>query len=130
MSDRSYEEAADEFEELNFFQSVSRFSHCFSELSLGELMAMGGRFLELAHGDAEVEDERETSRFLAAAIEEVIVFRLRGNEDGLQKYLAAKQAHLEYLQQNIPHASDRDTASPKPSSSTKRGLFAWFGGRR
>lgn len=130
MSDRSYEEATDEFEDLNFFQSVSRFSHCFSDLSLGELMAMSGRFLELAYRDAESEDERETSRFLAAALEEVIVFRLMGNQDGLQKYLAAKQAHLEHIQQSAPLASERGTdRSPHPSP-TKGGLFAWFGGRR
>lgn len=130
MSDRSYEEAADVFEELNFFQSVSRFSHCFSELSLGELMAMGGRFLELAYGDAESEDERETSRHLAAALEEVIVFRLQGNQDGLQKYLAAKQAHLECLQRNAPEESERGTDCSASASPTKGGLFAWFGGRR
>lgn len=130
MTERSYEEASDEFENMNFFQSVSRFSHCFSELSLGELMAMGGRFLELAHRDADVTDESETSRYLAAAIEEVIVFRLRGNEDGLQKYLKAKQAHLEYLQQYMPSAQSSDTANPEPSSSARRGLFSWFGGRR
>lgn len=130
MSDRSYEEAADEFEYLNFFQSVSRFSHCFSDLSLGELMAMGGRFLELAYRDAESEDERETSRFLAAALEEVIIFRLMGNQDGLQKYLAAKQAHLEQLQQSAPVASGHGTDRPPHPSPTKGGLFAWFGGRR
>lgn len=130
MTDRSYEEAADEFEELNFFQSVSRFSRCFSERSLGELMAMGGRFLELAYGDAESEDERETSRFLAAAIEEVILFRLRGNQDGLQKYLAAKQAHLECLQQSAPEESERGADRPVSTSPKKGGLFAWFGGRR
>lgn len=130
MNDRSYEEAADEFEALNFFQSVSRFSHCFSDLSLGELMAMGGRFLELAYSDATSEDERKTSRFLAAALEEVIVFRLMGNQDGLQKYLAAKQTQLEQLQQSTPTASDCDNDHLPHSSPAKGGLFAWFGGRR
>lgn len=130
MSDRSYEEAADEFEDLNFFQSVSRFSHCFSDLSLGELMAMGGRFLELAYRDATSEDERETSRLLAAALEEVIVLRLMGNQDGLQKYLAAKQTHIEQLQQSAPAASECDSGHSPHSSPTKGGLFAWFGGRR
>jgi hypothetical protein len=130
MSDHRYEEATDEFEDLNFFQSVSRFSHCFSELSLGELMAMGGRFLELAYRDAEPEDEQETSRLLAAALEEVIVFRLMGNQDALQKYLAAKQAHLEYLQQSAPVPSERGTDRAVHPSPTKGGLFAWFGGRR
>jgi len=130
MSDRSYEEAADEFEDLNFFQSVSRFSHCFSDLSLGELMAMGGRFLELAYRDATSEDERETSLFLAAALEEVIVFRLMGNQDGLQKYLAAKQAHLEQLQQSTPVASECESNHSPHSSPAKGGLSAWFGGRR
>lgn len=130
MSDCSYEKAADEFENLNFFQSVSRFSHCFSDLSLGELMAMGGRFLELAYTDATPEDERETSRFLAATLEEVIVFRLMGNQDGLQKYLAAKQAHLEQLQQSTPAESKRDSGHPPHSSPVKGGFFAWFGGKR
>jgi hypothetical protein len=130
MSDRSYEEAADEFEELNFLQSVSRFSYCFSDLSLGELMAMGGRFLELAYSDASSEDERETSRFLAAAMEEVIVFRLKGNQDSLEKYLAAKQVHLEELQQITSAASDCDNDYSPHSSPLKGGLFAWFGGRR
>jgi hypothetical protein len=130
MSDRSYEEAADEFEELNFFQSVSRFSYSFSDLSLGELMAMGGRFLELAYSDASSEDERETSRFLAAAMEEVIVFRLKGNQDALEKYLAAKQVHLAELQQITSAASDCDNDYSPHSSHSKGGLFAWFGGRR
>jgi hypothetical protein len=130
MSDRSYEEAADEFEELNFFQSVSRFSYCFSDLSLGELMAMGGRFLELAYSDASSEDERETSRFLAAAMEEVIVFRLKGNQDALEKYLAAKQVHLAELQQITSAASDCDNDYSPHSSHSKGGLFAWFAGRR
>ena len=130
MSDRSYEEAADEFEELNFFQSVSRFSYCFSDLSLGELMAMCGRFLELAYSDASPEDERETSRFLAAAMEEVIVFRLKGNQDALEKYLAAKQVHLAELQQITSAASDCDNDYSPHSSPPKGGLFAWFGGRR
>ena len=130
MSDRSYEEAADEFEELNFFQSVSRFSYSFSDLSLGELMAMGGRFLELAYSDASSEDERETSRFLAAAMEEVIVFRLKGNQDALEKYLAAKQVHLAELQQITSAASDCDNDYSPHSSHSKGGLFAWFAGRR
>jgi hypothetical protein len=130
MSDRSYEEAADEFEAMNFFQSVSCFSHYFSDLSLGELMAMGGRFLELAYRDATSEDERKTSRFLAAALEEVIVFRLMGNQDGLQKYLAAKQAHLEHLQQSTPAASECGNDHSPHSSPAKGGIFAWFGGRR
>ena len=130
MSDRSYEEAADEFEELNFFQSFSRFSHSFSDLSLGELMAMGGRFLELAYSDASSKDERETSRFLAAALEEVIVFRLKGKQDVLKKYLAAKQVHLEQLQQITSAATDCDNDYSPHSSTSKGGLLAWFGGRR
>ena len=130
MSDRSYEEAADEFDELNFFQSVSRFSHSFSDLSLGELMAMGGRFLDLAYSEASSEDERKTSRFLAAALEEVIVFRLKGNQDALEKYFAAKQVHLEELQKITSATSDYDNDYSPYSSTTKGGLFAWFGGWR
>jgi len=93
-------------------------------------MAMGGRFLELAYSDASSEDERETSRFLAAAMEEVIVFRLKGNQDALEKYLAAKQVHLAELQQITSAASDCDNDYSPHSSHSKVGLFAWFGGRR
>ncbi|MCV2357006.1 hypothetical protein LNV09_22920 [Paucibacter sp. B2R-40] len=125
MSDRSYEDAADEFERLNWYQSIVRFNECFEAQSLGELMALGSKFLELAHEEAEV-DERETSQCFAQTIEEVILFRLKGNETGIRAYLAAKQAQLENLQKHM-------VAAPVASGATqvvRKGVLAWFGKRK
>jgi hypothetical protein len=125
MSSRSYEDAADEYEAMSFFQSVGRFSACFSELDLGELMAMGGKFLELSYGAAGAEaDEQETAAVIARAIDEVIVFRLKANTDALRKYLDAKRKHVEYLQSTLP--TDQPSPSvPSPPGASKS-LFGWL----
>ena len=130
MSDRDYENIADEYDHLNFYQTVSRFAGAFEHVPLGELMAMGGRFLELARGNAgTTEDEQATSGCLAQAVEEVIVFRLKGNEVGLQKYFEAKLAHLQYLDKHFPAVASLASKEPV-TPTTSRGLFSWFGKRR
>ncbi|MGM9428751.1 hypothetical protein [Hydrogenophaga sp. MI9] len=98
MSNRSYEAAADEFDALGFFAMVQEFASSFAELSVGELMAMRSRFVCMAAGEGvDNPDERQTSYLLSEALDEVIVYRLRGNEAGLQTYLNAKEAELERL---------------------------------
>ncbi len=130
MSDRDFDDIADEYDRLNFYQTVSRLSVAFEEVPLGELMAMGGRFLELARGDAgTTEDEQATSSCLAQAVEEVIVFRLKGNEVGLQKYLEAKLSHVQVLDKHFSLAASPNPERP-PASTGARGPFGWFGKRR
>jgi hypothetical protein len=129
MGDRDYEHVADEYDRLNFYQAVSRFSEALGEISLGELMAMGGRFLELAQGDAgTTEDERATCGCLAQAVEEAIVFRLKGDEAGLQRYFEAKLAHLQFLDKYFPVAAS--STSDKEPAPGNQGLSGWFGKRR
>lgn len=125
MTSRTYPDAADDYEAMSFCQSVARFSACFSEVSLGELMAMGGKFLELAYGAAGAEvDEQETAQVIARAIDEVLVFRLRANPTALQKYLDAKRKHVEYLQSTL---TTQQTASRDSRSvATSKPLFGWF----
>lgn len=98
MSNRSFEEAADEFDSLGFFPMVQEFASNFAKLSLGELMAMRSRFVHMMAGDGVDEPgERQTSYLLSAALDEVIVYRLRGTKAGLQAYFDAKEAELERL---------------------------------
>lgn len=109
MSSHTFEDAADEYEAMSFYQSVARFSACFSGLDLGELMAMAGKFLELSYGAAGAEaDEQEAAEVIARAIDEVIVFRLKTNTDALRKYLDAKRKHVEYLESTAPNLSLRE----------------------
>jgi hypothetical protein len=127
MNNRSHSDAADEYERLNFLQSVSRFTAVFTELSLGDLMALGGRFLDLAHGlDGTIEDEQRTSACIAEAIEEVIIHRLAGNEDALKNYFAAKQAQLTLLRDHY-----RTDGTPLPDlHPSASGVFGWFGKKK
>ena len=127
MSDRDFEDFADEYDGLNFHQAASRFAATFASVSLGELMAMGGRYLELARGaNGTTEDERATCSCLAEAVGEVILLRLQGNPNGLEKYLEAKRSHLEYLDKYLPSAS----LQPKQSAPSGSASFSWFGKRR
>lgn len=99
MSDRSYEAAADEFDALGFFAMVRKFTANFADMSLGELMAMRSRFVCMMAGEGVDEPgERQTSYLLSEALDEVIVYRLRGNEAGLQAYFDAKDAESARLQ--------------------------------
>jgi hypothetical protein len=131
MNDRSYENAADEYDGLSFHQAVQRFSAAFEDISRGELMALGGKFLELAHGvQTELDEERRTSACLAEAIEEVILFRLAGNDEGIRSYLAAKQAHLEYLREYGSVEESAENAEPSTIASEREAsswLGSWFG---
>jgi hypothetical protein len=134
MNDRSYEDAADEFDGLSFYQAVSRYAVAFADLSHGELMALGGKFLELASSLSETsDDERRTSASLAEAIEEVILFRLAGNNEGIRSYLAAKQAHLEYLHKYSPAAvapAKNEPSAPLPARESSSWVSGWFGKRK
>lgn len=77
MSDRSYEDAANEFDAFGFFAMVREFASNFANLSLGELMAMRSRFVHMMAGDgADEPGERQTSYLLSEALDEVIVYRL------------------------------------------------------
>jgi hypothetical protein len=133
MNDRSYEDAAAECDGMSFYQSVSRYADAFDNFSHGELMALGGKFLELANGFTQAsDDERRTSTSLAEAIEEVILFRLAGNDEGIKSYLTAKQAHLEYLRKYS--AADVTSAKSEPPVSSAAGessssVSSWFGKR-
>lgn len=98
MSGRTYEEAENEYEPMSFTQSVERFSACFNELTLGELMAMGGKFLDLAHRpEADDASEHESADVIARSIDEVIVFRLRDNPTALKRYTEARSMHEAHL---------------------------------
>ena len=99
MNDRSYEDAADEFEKLNFFRSLTLFADCFSRLSHGELLALRSRFVQLAYLEHETEDdERKSADLIAQAIEEVIVFNLKGDPTCLNNYLEARNAEFEMVE--------------------------------
>lgn len=99
MSGRTYEEAAQEYEPMSFFLSVQRFSACFNELSLGDLMALGGKFLELAYRtESDDRTENESADAIARAINEVIVFRLKANPTALKRYTEALCMHEAALQ--------------------------------
>lgn len=138
MEDRDYDDAADEFEELNFYQTISRFAECFSHLSQGELMALRSRFVQLAYLEHEPEDdERKTANLIAEAIEEVIVFKLKANPDGLDKYFRARNSELEYVKDygigtvayDILRAGNEPPESPPEKlevAPTSAGLFKWL----
>jgi len=119
---------------LSFYQAVSRFAAAFEDISRGELMALGGKFLELAHGVQTASDEeRRTSSSLAEAIEEVILFRLAGNDEGIRSYLAAKQAHLEYLREcgSVEAAAENaETSTIPPPREPSASVGSWFGKKR
>jgi hypothetical protein len=126
MTNQKFEDPMDEFNELDFFQTMGKFSSIFSVLSLGELMALGGKFLELAHGEMNAEaDEQISAGAIAQAIEEVIVFRLKDKPDALKKYLDAKRLHLEFLHESaLSHKQASTKTEPKSSVSA---VFGWFG---
>lgn len=133
MEERSYEDAADEFEGLDFYQSISRFAECFDNLSCGELMALRSRFVQLAYFEGEPEDdERKTASQIAEALEEVILFNLKSDTPALEKYLAARNTEYEFMKDygvgTIAHdvltagGSQQEPSSPAPS----KGLFKWL----
>ncbi|WPK03032.1 hypothetical protein R6U79_12540 [Pseudomonas putida] len=133
MEERSYEDAADEFEGLDFYQSISRFAGCFDNLSRGELAALRSRFVQLAYlEDDPDDDERKAAHQIAAALEEVILFNLKSSPVALENYLTARNKEYEFMRNygvgTIAHdvlaAGDRqqEPGSPEPA----RGLFKWL----
>lgn len=133
MEERSYEDAAEEFENLSFHQTISRFAECFAILSHGELMALRSRFIQLAYLETDSEQgERNSAHHIAEALDEVIVFNLKHDPAGLDRYLKARNAEHDFVENygvgTIAHdllATEMNRQEvDKPS--LKKSVFKWL----
>lgn len=138
MSDRSYEDCATELESLGFEGCIREFAILLSQVSNGQLMALRSRFIQLAYLDQNLEsDERKSSNSIAEAIEEALIYNLRGNDGALDQYLIARNKEFEYIQKfgvGTPmgeilasqHSEKDEQIETTPEVNQKKGLFGWL----